>query len=312
VTNTTTGQSSANNPRINGTLEGSFVGASLSGAILGYSVQDGSAGRRDLAGVVAFQGPAQNGSAPFQYGLISDVTGSLARSEYSQTYATINRPAEVTIDSTGRASAFRGPFARTDGTIDGNSRYAVGTAQVADAGFDPTTGLSWGRWSGGSATIGGADTSLASRSLHYIFSAPQTAPTVLPLTGTAVYEVVGSSRPTDIRGNVGTMNSATLNANFSNRTADASINITVANQTWNASATGMTIYRDMTFAANTGRSPGGSLPPPTQLSITCTPNCGGGFTGSFDGFFTGTTGQGAGLAYNLNRNITGTVAFRRR
>jgi hypothetical protein len=109
------------------------------------------------------------------------------------------------------------------------------------------------------------------------------------------------------------MNTATLNANFSARTVDASLNVTIANQTWNASATGMAIYRDMTFGANTGRSPGGGLPAPTQLNITCSPSCGtSGFTGSLDGFFTGRTGQGAGVQYNLNGNITGAIAFRRR
>ncbi len=313
VTNNTTGQNSNSNFRINGSLEGSFVGAALNGAIVGYSLQDASTNAtRNIGGVIAFQGPAQNTSAPFRYGLISDPTQSLARSQYTQTYATINRLDEASIDATGRAASFRGPYARADGSIDGNQRYAQGTSQVVDSGLDATTGLSWGRWSGGSATIGGAETSLASRSLHYLFSASQTGPTTLPLTGTAVYEVAGSTRPTDLQGNVGTFNSATLNANFSARTADATVNVTIANQTWNASASGMPIYRDMTFAANTGRSPGGGLPAPTQLNITCTPSCGAGATGSIDGFFTGTTGQGAGLMYNLNRNIAGAVAFRRR
>jgi len=313
VTNNTTGQNSNSNFRINGSVEGSFVGAALNGAIVGYSLQDASTNAvRNIGGVIAFQGPAQNTSAPFRYGLISDPTLSLARSQYTQTYATINRPDEIQIDATGRVASARGPFARADGSIDGNQRYAQGSSLVLDNGFDATTGLSWGRWSGGIATIGGVETTLANRSLHYIFSAAQTGPTTLPLTGTAVYEVAGSTRPTDLQGNVGTFNSATLNANFSARTADATVNVTIANQTWNASASGMPIYRDMTFAANTGRSPGGGLPSPTQLNITCTPSCGAGASGSFDGFFTGATGQGAGLMYNLNRNIAGAVAFRRR
>ncbi len=304
--------SGASGRDIFGAIEGSFVGAALSGVIFGYSFQDsGPEGRRDVSGVLAFRGPAQNTNAAFQYGLISDPTGSLVRSPYSQTYATINRPAEITVDTTGRASAFRGPMARDDGSIDGNARYTQGSALIVDAGFDAASGLSWGRWSGGSATVGGVETNLGSRSLHYIFSAPQNGPTSLPLTGTAVYEVAGATRPTDLNGNVGSMNTATLNANFSARTVDASINVSIASQTWNASATGMPIYRDMTFAANTGRSPGGSLLPPTQLNITCTPNCGGGSVGSLDGFFSGRTGQGAGVGYSIN-NITGAIAFRRR
>jgi hypothetical protein len=45
--------------------------------------------------------------------------------------------------------------------------------------------------------------------------------------------------------------------------------------------------------------------------IGCTPNCGQGATGSFDGFFTGRTGQRAGMMYNLGGN-QGAVAFGRR
>ncbi|MCA3035844.1 MAG: FecR domain-containing protein [Burkholderiales bacterium] len=314
ITRIVNGQTSPGNVGIFGSLEGSFVGAALSGVILGYSFSDDNAAtRQNVAGVVAFQAPSQNVNAPFVYGLISDPTISLAASNYSRTYATINRPDEVSINVAGAAQSFRGPFARGDGTIAGSTNYAIGTAQVVDSGFDATTGLSWGRWTGGSAIIGGVSTGLSNRSLHYIFASAQTGPTTLPLTGTAVYEVAGSTRPTDLGGNVGTMNTATLNANFSARTVDASLNVTIANQTWNASATGMAIYRDMTFGANTGRSPGGGLPAPTQLNITCSPSCGtSGFTGSLDGFFTGRTGQGAGVQYNLNGNITGAIAFRRR
>ena len=312
ITRTVNGQTSGGNIGLSGLLEGSFVGAALSGVILGYAFSDTNvATRQTVTGVVAFQGPAQNTNAPFVQGLISDPTGSLSESSYSRTYATTNRPDEVTIDATGRATAFRGPFARGDGTIAGTTSYALGTAQALDAGADATTGLSWGRWSGGIATIGGVATGLASSSLHYIFSASQTGPITLPLTGTAVYEVAGSTRPTNTAGGVGSMNSATLNANFSARTVDATVNVTIANQTLNASATGMAIYRDMSFAANTGRSPGGGLPAPTQLNISCVPSCGGA-VGSLDGFFSGRTGQGAGVQYNLLGNITGAIAFRRR
>jgi hypothetical protein len=313
VTNNTTGQTSNGNPNLNGAIEGSFVGAALTGAIVGYSLTDATGlNRQAINGVVAFQGQSQNVNAPFVMGLISDPSRSLERSQYSRSYSTINRPDEVTIDSSGRVTAFRGPYVRADGSIDGNSRYAVGLSRVVESGFDASTGLSWGRWSGGNATVGGIDADLSSRSLHYVFATAQAGPTTLPLTGTAVYDVVGSTRPTDNLGNVGTMNSASLSANFSARTVDATLNITVANQTWNASATGMPIYRDLTFGANTGRGLGGGLPAPTQLNIVCTPICGGGAVGSLDGFFTGRTGQGAAVQYNFNSNITGAIAFRRR
>ncbi|MCE2991238.1 MAG: FecR domain-containing protein [Nitrosomonadaceae bacterium] len=311
ITRTVNGQSTSSG--LFGILEGSFVGAALNGAILGYTFSDSNVGTvQTVNGVLAFRGPTQDTQAQFVYGLISDPTNSLARSQYSQGYATINRPSEVLIDSAGRVASFRAPYARADGSINFNGEYTIGSAQVLDNGVDASTGLAWGRWSGGtSSTIGGVATNLINRSLHYVFSSPQSGPTTLPLTGTGVYEVAGATRPTDTLGNVGTMNSATLNANFSNRTVDASINVTVANQTWNATATGMAIYRDMTFSANTGRPAAAGLPAPTQLNISCVPACAGA-TGSLDGFFTGRTGQGAGVQYNFNNNVAGAIAFRRR
>ena len=315
VTNNTTNQNSNDNFNIFGQIEGSFVGSKLNGVILGYGFVDGSAvtNVQSINGVLAFRGPSQNTAAPFRYGLISDSTSSLSQSSYSQTYATINRPEEVNIDANGRAISFVAPYARGDGTINGRTNYAIGTSQAFDTGVDVTTGLSWGRWSGGSATIGGVETGLAGRSQHYIFSAAQSVPTALPLTGTAIYDVIGSTHPTDFQGNVGNLNSATLNANFSTRTVDTSVNLTIAGQTWNASASGVPIYRDMTFAVNTGGAIVPGLPTPVALNITCAPSCTQTrFTGSIDGFFTGVTGRGAGLMYNLNSSISGAVALRRR
>ena len=71
----------------------------------------------------------------------------------------------------------------------------------------------------------------------------------------------------------------------------------------------MPIYRDQYFSAYTG-TPIPGLPNPAPLIIGCTPNCGVNATGSFDGFFTGRTGQRAGMVYNLGGN-QGVVAFGR-
>jgi hypothetical protein len=91
---------------------------------------------------------------------------------------------------------------------------------------------------------------------------------------------------------------------------DASVNIAINSQTWAGSASGMPIYRDQYFSAYSG-TPITGLPNPAPLVITCSPNCGSGATGSFDGFFTGRTGQRAGMMYNLGGN-SGAVAFGRR
>lgn len=310
------GQSSATNSNLTGSLDGSFVGSRLNGAIVSYGINDRTAANAATAnvnvinGVIAFQGPAQNSSTQYRDGLISDPTASLANASFIQSFATTNRANEGTTDSQGRVIAFAGPVLNGNNLI-GHQPYALGTATISDAGFDATTGLTWGRWSGGSATIGGQNVALNNSSLHTIFSANQSVPVTLPLTGTAIYDVIGSTKPTDLRGNVGNLNSATLNANFSARTVNTSVNVTVANQTWNASASNVPIYRNQYFSAYAGAGVPG-LPRPSELLISCSPNCTpANATGSLDGFFTGRAGQGAGVLYNIN-NIAGALAFRRR
>ncbi len=306
---------STTNPLLGGSIEGSFVGSTLNGAILGYSIFDrtsgSSADSQRINGVVAYSGPTQNAGTNYRDGLISDPTGALGAASYIRSFATSNTEAEVSVGTSGAVSAFAGPFP-IGNEIAGHRPYAQGTAVVVDNGFDPTTGLVWGRWSGGAATIGGQNTSLAQSSLHYIFSPVQNGPVSLPLTGTATYDVVGSTRPTDQAGRVGVFNSASLSANFSAKTIDASVNITINGQTWNGSASGVPIYRDQYFSAYAGGPTIPGLPRPPAFNISCTPNCTPtGVTGSLDGFFTGRRGTGAGVMYNMNNNA-GAIAFVRR
>jgi hypothetical protein len=315
VINNGAGQTSTTNPALFGSIEGSFVGSALQGAILGYGFTDqtstNSSNYNAISGVAGFTGPAQNAAAPFRDGLISDPTGSLGSADFGRNYATVNRPDEVTASATsGAASAFAGPYA----PLGGHAQYAQGTASVAQSGVDPETGMIWGRWSGGVATVAAngqtQNINLANASLHYIFAGSQTGPVALPLTGTGVYDVIGSTSPTDAAGHVGTLGSASLNANFTNRTVDTSVNVAINGQTWNGAANNVPIYRDQYFSAYTaGNIPG--APNPAAFNITCTPNCGVGASGSLDGFFAGRTGQRAGMMYNMG-GVTGAVAFGRR
>ncbi|MEO8101151.1 MAG: FecR domain-containing protein [Betaproteobacteria bacterium] len=308
------GQNSNNNGHLTGALEGSFVGATLNGALLGYGFVDqtsaSSGGFQSVSGVVAFQGPSQNAAATFRDGLVSDAFNALSGASYIRNFATTNRPEEVTADDQGRVTAFSAPYVSGNRLV-GHVNYALGTSTVVDNGFDPVTGLVWGRWAGGAATLAGQAANLSSSSLHYIFSPTQSGPVSLPLTGSAVYDVVGSTRPTDGAGHTGTMNSASLAANFSARTVDASVNIGINGQTWNGAANGVPIYRDQYFSAYGGGSIAG-VPRPSLLTITCAPNCTPALPiGALDGFFSGRTGRGAGMIYNLGGN-SGAVAFARK
>jgi len=232
---------------------------------------------------------------------------------FIRNFATTNRPEEVTQGANGALSAFAAPYF-FGGQYAGHSTYQQGTSTVVDAGFDAATGLSWGRWSGGAASVSnGSSTqtiSLANDSLHYIFGNAQTGPVSLPLTGTATYDVVGSTRPTDGAGHTGTFNSATLTANFTNRTVDLGVNFAINGQTWNAAAAGVPIYRDQYFSAYAG-APIPGIPGLAHLTITCAPSCGLGATGAVDGFFTGRSGQGAGMMYRVGGS-SGAVAMGRR
>jgi hypothetical protein len=171
----------------------------------------------------------------------------------------------------------------------------------------------WGRWGNGTATAsrnGAAESViLGSSSLHYIFAGPQSGPVALPLTGTATYDVIGSTSPTDNAGHVGSLGSASLSANFNNRTVDANVALAINGQAWTGAARNVPIYRDQYFSAYSGTVAG--LPNPNPLVVGCQPACGQGATGSFDGFFAGANGQRAGLMYRLGPN-QGAVAFGRR
>ncbi|NJD86712.1 MAG: FecR domain-containing protein [Betaproteobacteria bacterium] len=312
VVRSATGASSTNNPNVAGGIDGSFVGSDLSGLIMGYTISDYSSANPanfyTINGVVGLQGPAQQIDAAYRDGVISDPLGTLSGG-LVRNYAVTNRPAEVTADAQGRVTTFTAPY---NGEMGGHQQYSVGTAGVADFGRDATTGLVWGRWSGGSASVvanGNVNAlPLNGRSLHYVFSDVQNAPVSMPLTGTATYELVGSTLPTNSSGGVGTLNSATLAADFTNRTVDASVNVTVSGQNIVGVANDVPIFRDQYFSAFRGNAPGG-LPVPQLLNITCNPACSNP-TGSIDGFFAGRGAAGAGMMYNLN-GATGAAAFRR-
>src|SRR5262249_36406713 len=146
-----TAASSQTNPLLAGSLEGSFVGRRLNGVILGYGFADqtpqSAANWNFVSGVAAFTGPDQDPSLPYREGRVSNLSGS--PSPFIQSYATTDRPDEVALDAQNRVTSFTAPF----GASATHATYSVGTAQVVQSGFDPETGLVWGRWGGGTAQV---------------------------------------------------------------------------------------------------------------------------------------------------------------
>jgi hypothetical protein len=197
-----------------------------------------------------------------------------------------------------------------------NLHLAHGTSTLANSSMviDANTTITWGRWDGGNIVL----TNLANNSitnvpnpagLHYVAGPAMIA---LPQTGTYAYSFIGGTAPTDNLGNVGTLNGATLTANFANQTVDTTVSATVNLTTLNATATGMPISGSAISTVNNliGSS--------TILNVTCTGTCGTVSGGQMGVTFVGATGQGAGLLYtlttsssSLDTTISGSAAFQK-
>jgi len=207
------------------------------------------------------------------------------------------------------------PIAFAGATPAGSGHIEHHGGITLDAGRDTdrpdATGLRWGRWSGGTAvtTVSGTSqsTSLARDSLHWIAPGGGAQP-VLPTTGRAEFALIGNTSPTDDAGHAGTLGSASLAADFTAQTVDASLNLSFAQteQVWAASAHGLSI--DVPRATF-----GGAFDSVTVRTRDSMHDA----SGSLSGFFTGSTNgtlAGAGLSYGLTDgvvNIAGTAAFQR-
>jgi hypothetical protein len=176
---------------------------------------------------------------------------------------------------------------------------SIGTSANTNTGSDTATGLGWGRWSGQQAvaTVPGATLpiDLASSSLHWVMAASAANAPAMPQTGTANYTLVGNTDPTNTTGVVGTLGSATFNADFTNSTVASTLDLTVGSVNWNATGAGA-IGTQLGLPAHQF---GGAY------SVTITggqvPTGSGGFAGFFSapgGTQPGVPG-GVGLSYTL-------------
>jgi len=172
--------------------------------------------------------------------------------------------------------------------------------------------LRWGRWSGGAATIvsGGISeqVDLGNQSIHWI-QGPDTAPPVMPITGTATYTLLGGTSPTDTLGNTGVLGDASFFADFTNMRVDSTLSIGIAGSLWTATGQG-TIGAQALLPAHLFSG---------LYSVDVDGIAGG--AGSFTGFFSepGPTSDpaipgGVGLSYSLQdaqgvTTVSGTAAF---
>lgn len=223
------------------------------------------------------------------------------------------------IESAGNVTQFDSGLGNN--STNNSVTLALGTATPTNSGTDPVSGISWGRWQGGSIGITDRTTgtvssaSLGASSLHWIAGPTMTGPVALPTTGTYTYTLAGGTNPTDNLGNVGVLNSASLQADFAAQTVNVGVNVGINNAlgatTLIASGANIPIQQRTMFDAHTNYLPSVNL-----LTATCSgAGCAGASPqGKISGAFTGPTGAGVGMTYgfvNGTNVVSGVAAFHR-
>lgn len=172
-------------------------------------------------------------------------------------------------------------------TPNGAETIAPISASAANQGFDPATGISWARWSGGAVAVAGVPQDFSVGSLHVVSGPQSYAAPVLPAGGTLNYTLAGNTDPTDQNGNAGYLIGASLSANFSAMTVTSALDLGLGGQLWQASGAG-------SIASGTALFDGSYT-----VSVDGVP----GASGLFSGFFT-SGATGAGLGFSLTDGIT--------
>jgi hypothetical protein len=184
-------------------------------------------------------------------------------------------------------------------------------ARNVDTGEDAATGIRWGRWSGGNVNIksGGEEVGhlqLGDGGTHWIFA--EGPKPELPSSGTREFTLAGATTPTDNHGQTGVLGNASLSADFTAQTVDASVELSMpaTGTLWAAEALGL----DINAPAATF---GGEF---DTVTITSQDGTGSVGAGSLSGFFSGDDQgalTGAGFGYSLSdgddTTVSGTAAF---
>jgi hypothetical protein len=292
-------------------LNGRLTGNGLTGAIINFNLNGGGntlVPNDVINGVAAFVGPAQNTATPYQTVLISTYNTQTIRPSIG-IYA--NNATRVTLDTAGNLTQFDTKYVPGYGQV---YTIANATALPADHGSDPMSGINWGRWAGGTMNstdrlTGVTGVRTQAGSAHWITEPVATSAVTLPISGTYTYTLAGGTNPTDELGNVGTLNSATLVANFTTQTVNAGVNATVNGATLDATTTNAPIIQNTAFYASSNE-PAAST---SYLNVTCTGTCGA-TGGTVIGKFTGTGATGVAMTYGLRNGasaISGVAAFHR-
>lgn len=305
-----------------GDIVGQLTGNGLDGAIMSYVLNGQvSAAAAQVSGVAAFTGTAQNTATPYRIAALSTIDTIPA----GQTNAGLTVPTErggynnatnVQFDGAGNAIQFNADKPFSNGSA---NTINIGTATPVGLGTDPVSGISWGRWQGGNLAITDLATNTtanpANTNSHWITGPTMTGPVDLPVSGTYNYVLAGGTAPTDSLGGVGTLNSASLTANFTAQTVAVSLNVTTPNAgNLVAVGAGIPIEQKSFFNAGTANAPNGGTNL-GSLTIACPAGCPAAvLSGHLGGVFVGAGGIGAGVAYGMQKDaviVNGVAAFHR-
>ena len=206
------------------------------------------------------------------------------------------------------------PPGYSDATYSGTVTFTGG--QHADAFRSSDGSVILGRWTGALVSVDDgagnrASFDLGSRSLAYVVTSLTPSSVLGAFTGTSTYSLAAATAPTDAAGNVGSVTSASMTANFGARTIAGNIALAINGGAYTLAGTSGLTPGDphFTFASSTA-----------NLVITCTGTCStAGYLGTVNGAFAGPTGQWMGINYRINPNranggpytdfITGTLAL---
>lgn len=187
--------------------------------------------------------------------------------------------------------------------------YLSGTAATLDFGGNGSSGIRWGRWSTGTASITTSDgkeaVDLQDASLHWIAGPVFEARPVLPTSGSINFALAGGTSPTDTLGHRGVLNAGVFSADFTAQRVNLQLSLDVNGYNWFASGSGPLTEDSVRFDGSFG-------------TVLVDGRVSG--SGAFSGFLSAgplTSDQlnGAGLSYWLNANqsslgtVSGVAAF---
>jgi hypothetical protein len=137
-----------------------------------------------------------------------------------------------------------------------DATYLSGTAALLDFGSNGSSGIRWGRWSTGIASVmtrgGGDDINLQNASLHWIAGPVFEARPVLPTSGSINFTLAGGTSPTDSLGHGGALTAGVLSADFTAQKVNAQLSLDVNGYNWFATGSGPITANSVQFSGSFG------------------------------------------------------------